>query len=98
MQFKNELSCIKRITDNNSGYIPTLVGDVPFHDTIEGVVFRSNEDPNCRTIMLFNADSLQLTQLQNSKNQILMADEFNEALYVDSDCSFKYDYSYLDKD
>lgn len=58
MQFKNELSCIKRITDNNSGYIPTLVGDVPFHDTIEGVVFRSNEDPNCRTIMLFNADSL----------------------------------------
>lgn len=95
MQFKNDLSCIKRITDNNQGYIPTSVGYMPFHDSIEGVVFRSNEDPNCRTIMLFNADSLQLTQLQNSKNQIIGVDGFNEALYVDSDCSFKYNYSYL---
>ncbi len=95
IQLKNNLNYIKEITDNNSGYIPTPLGYSSFHDTIDGVVFRFNRDINCKTIMLFKSDSLKITQLINNNNQELIEKDFNDNLYIESDCSYKYNYSTL---
>lgn len=95
IQLKNNLNYIKEITDSNSGCIPTPLGYSSFHDTIDGVVFRSNRDINCKTIMLFKSDSLKITQLINNNNQELIEKDFNDNLYIESDCSYKYNYNTL---
>lgn len=58
MQLKEDLNHIKRVTNDNFESRHTSWGEISSHDPIEGVVFRSNMNSDCRTIMLFNADSL----------------------------------------
>lgn len=91
---REDLDHIKHITDNNRGIQDMPWGPMPFHDCIEGVVFNSNKDLSSKTIMLFNSNNIRITQISNGL-QTIEAKDFNEGLYINSDCSFTWDYSHI---
>lgn len=66
---KEELEYIKKITDYNEGYEPTIFGLKRFHDKIEGVVFKSYKDSCYKTIALFNDKNIKIKNVTLYKNK-----------------------------